>query len=216
MGASFPRKWLAGLTSFMNFVDTGAWMKARGYWPEKFQPHRYKVIDEMVRLTGDREVLYLEFGVWSGVSMRYWAKALKNPKSRLHGFDSFEGLPEDWNYGAGVREKGAFSRKGQIPEVDDARVAFFKGWFQDSLPRYEFIEAPQLVVFMDADLYSSTLYVLTELQPRLKPGTLLYFDDFWDPMNERRGVEEFLKESGVRFEIVTATYGMRHVAFRVV
>lgn len=213
LGAALPSKALSGLTSVVNFIHTGRWMDQRGYWPSSFQTNRLRVIDEMVRRIGDRETLYLEFGVWSGASMRYWSKSLKNPKCRLHGFDSFEGLPEDWNYGAGIREKGAFDKKGQIPQIDDPRVGFFKGWFQDSLPRYEFIESPQLVLFMDADLYSSTIYVLDYLKPYIKVGTLLYFDDFWDPMNERKGFEEFLKTSGMKFELVAAAYGMRQVAF---
>jgi len=42
---------------------------------------------------GDR--IIAEFGVWSGTSINFFAK--NSPKSRLFGFDSFEGLEEDWS-----------------------------------------------------------------------------------------------------------------------
>jgi O-methyltransferase len=66
-------------------------------------------------LQGD---LYLEFGVWKGYSIRCWSRLLKHPQSMLHGFDSFEDLPENWT--AFYRE-GSFSEAGQIPEVSDNR-----------------------------------------------------------------------------------------------
>jgi len=36
----------------------------------------------------------LEFGVWKGDSIRYFAKRI--PSFKFFGFDSFEGLEEDW------------------------------------------------------------------------------------------------------------------------
>lgn len=51
----------------------------------------------------------------------------------LHGFDSFEGLPERWN---ADHAKGHFSTAGQIPEIADNRVTFFKGWFKEILREY--------------------------------------------------------------------------------
>ena len=71
-------------------------------------------------------VLYLEFGVFDGRATHVTGqKLLRHPESHLHGFDSFEGLPESW---AGMdRGKGYFSTNGVIPQIDDARVRFFKG-----------------------------------------------------------------------------------------
>ena len=37
--------------------------------------------------------LYIEFGVFSGTSINYFSK---NLKKKIYGFDSFEGLKEDW------------------------------------------------------------------------------------------------------------------------
>lgn len=45
---------------------------------------------------GTIRVLYMEFGAAKGDATRMWAKLLRLPSTVLHGFDSFEGLPESW------------------------------------------------------------------------------------------------------------------------
>ncbi len=73
--------------------------------------------------------------------------------------------------------KGQFDASGRVPITDDPRVRFFKGWFTQVLPRYYLRAHDVLVINMDADLYSSTIYVLNYLRPHIKPGTLIYFDE---------------------------------------
>ena len=68
---------------------------------------------------------------------RYWSKLLQNPRSKLQGFDSFEGLPQDW---LPHRPRGYFSLHGEIPPVDDGCVQFFKGWFEQTLPYWDEVE----------------------------------------------------------------------------
>ena len=80
--------------------------------------------------------------------------------------------------------------------------------------KYDFVDSPVIVIFLDADLYSSTSYVLKTLRPHVKIGTIICFDDFWDPQHEQRAFEEFLGETGMKFELMVADYGMRHVAFK--
>jgi hypothetical protein len=163
----------------------------------------------------DAEVLYLEFGVYEGDTIRQWSTLLKNRATRLHGFDSFEGLPEQWDDHSGsFLKKGHFSTQGRIPQIPDNRVKFFKGWFQDTLPKYEFVDSPVLVIFLDADLYSSTSYVLKTLRPHIKVGTIIYFDEFWDRYHEMKAFEEFLVETSMRFELLAVANGMRCVTFR--
>jgi len=56
--------------------------------------------------------LLLEFGVAGGNSIRQIAS---RNKAQVHGFDTFEGPPED---GAGhLERRGTFSPKKQLPEV---------------------------------------------------------------------------------------------------
>jgi len=101
------------------------------------------------------------------------------PKDRkVYGFDTFEGLPEDWR---NKFKKGHFDCKGKLPRVN-ANVKLVKGLFQDTLePFLAEHSGPEdshvAVAHLDADLYSATIYVLRVLAPRIVPGTMLVFDE---------------------------------------
>lgn len=153
--------------------------------PCESSPGRY----EFYRAVMDREGLdglidYLEFGVSKGDSIRWWVENNRHPETTFLGFDSFEGLPDAW----GAWPKGAFTADGAIPAIDDARCQFIKGMFQDTLPDWlagrEF--SRRTVLHLDADLYTSTLLVLTQLLPKLKKDCVMIFDEFNDPLHEYR------------------------------
>jgi len=120
---------------------------------------------------------YLEFGVAKGGTLMSWMFLNKNPTSRFFGFDSFQGLPEFWHDDA---PKGAYSTHGQVPAVDDPRARFVVGLFQDTVDAFSRSFAPRnrLVLHMDADLYSSTLYCLMHMDRHIRPGTIILFDEF--------------------------------------
>jgi hypothetical protein len=163
-------------------------------------------------LVAESEVLYLEFGVARGSSIRQWSELLRNPHSSLHGFDSFLGLPHDWSLEG--HERGYFSTGGRPPEIDDPRVQFFVGWFEETLPSYQWPEHEVLVVLMDADLYSSTSTVLEYVKQRLLPGSYLYFDQFHHRCDELRAFAELLDENPFSFELVASSRDLSNVAFR--
>jgi hypothetical protein len=211
IGARCSRETIRQLDATLNYLEVGRWLREKGLAVPSRVAAREAVFDAAVSAIRDKQVLYLEFGVWQGVSMRYWSNALHNPASRLSGFDSFEGLPEAWNQNY---RKGHFSTGGQIPQIDDPRVQFFKGWFEETLPKYLPPEHEQLVINLDADLYSSTIFVLNSLRSHIKVGTYLYFDEFFDRNNELRAFDEFLAKTAMRFELLAASRLLREVMFR--
>jgi len=74
-------------------------MRAIGYKTNQRFAKREELFDLVGKALANREVLYLELGVFEGDATRYWSELLLNPNSNLHGLDSFEGLPEDWRPG---------------------------------------------------------------------------------------------------------------------
>jgi Macrocin-O-methyltransferase (TylF) len=198
------------LNAAVSYLEVGRWMRDHGYDTCRRYRSREQLFDLVGSQIGDRDVLYLEFGVWQGEATRYWSKLLRCPQAKMHGFDSFEGMPESWNY---TVPTGHFSTGGRAPQIQDPRVLFFKGWFSDTLPKYKMPAHDVLILNMDADLYSSTIFVLNTLRDSIVPGTYIYFDEFYDRLNELRAFDEFLK-SGMKFRLLGATRTLRHALFQ--
>lgn len=146
------------------------------------------------------EGLVLEFGVFKGESILEISKHVK----KVYGFDSFEGLPVNWTP---AHPAGTFSLGGVLPEVPE-NVELIKGWFDDTLPEFLEIHAEMIdFLHMDADLYSSTLFVLRELRQRFQKGTTILFDEFipvqTDPaLGEYAAWHDFVDEYGFTFKYV--------------
>jgi O-methyltransferase len=159
----------------------------------------------------DEAIDYLEFGVFEGASIGQWCALNQNASSRFFGFDSFEGLPEDWHSG---KRRGAFSTGGKLPELADARVSFVAGWFQQSLRGFMASYRPQgqLVIHIDCDLYSSTLYCLTTLDPVIAPGTVIVLDDFFDALHVYRALTDHCAAYVRQYKIVARTHQLGQAA----
>ncbi len=94
-------------------------------------------------------------------------------------------------------------------------MTLFPGWFSDTLPRYSWPDSyEQLIVTLDADLYSSTRCVLDAIEPRIAVGTILYFDQFHHYADELRAFSELLERTGWGFEILAATPDFSQLAFK--
>ena len=112
----------------------------------------------------------LEFGVYSGRTLKV---IINKFPGRTFGFDSFDGLPEYWRDGF---PEGTFKLK-EIPEIEDALIV--DGLFQDTLePFLKELSDTISFLHLDADLYSSTNYVLMKLNEFIKPGCIILFDEF--------------------------------------
>lgn len=213
VGSNVSSRSFHNLDAALNYLAVGRWMREHKFDVSRRFRRREELFDLVGSRIFDREVLYLEFGVWKGAATRYWSKLLRNPHSNLHGFDSFEGLPESWTVD---RPKNHFSLDGRVPELDDSRVEFFKGWFDDTLATYKPPSHEVVVAVIDADLYSSTKCVLNFLEGVIAPGSYLYFDDFNHRNDEPRAFEEFMSRTGRSFSLVGATRVLSEVMFQVV
>ncbi len=209
VGAFSSERSVHRLNGAMNYVNGGRWLRSRGFDTGPRLRSREEVFDALARCVGNRQVLYLEFGVFQGASITYWSELLRHPQAILHGFDSFEGLPASWT----GESRGHFSTGGAVPEIADPRVTFFPGWFEDTVPQYEPPPHEQLVLNIDSDLYSSAALVLRSLEHLIVPGSFLYFDEFSDRVHELQAFTEFLDRTGMRFRVAGAVRELTNVAF---
>lgn len=150
----------------------------------------------------NKQIIYLEFGVWEGRSIKYISKLNNNPKSKFIGFDTFEGLPEDWTEDL---KKGAFSTQGKVPLVDDQRIKFVKGLFQNTLEEelknLDLNNNDNLIIHFDADLYSSTSYVLNSFRDF---SYYAIFDEFLG--DEALALYDFLRSNECEIEWLSVVF----------
>ena len=151
-----------------------------------------------------------EFGVNEGGSINHLAKLLKNRP--IDGFDSFQGLPENWS--GNQMEAGYFNRGGKLPKVA-SNVRLHTGWFSDSLPKFVAANSgPLALLHIDCDIYSSTATIFEHLADRIVPGTVILFDEYFNypawEMHEYKAFSEFIARSGQSFDYVG--YSFKQVA----
>jgi hypothetical protein len=210
-GASLPDAALDKARVWLDYLYTARWLKTHDLWPKSRVQGGREVFRAVAERVADQPSVYLEFGVHKGHSMSQWSVLLRHPNSQLVGFDSFVGLPEQWR---GL-PSGGLTVSGLIPQIADPRISFEKGWFQDTLPKFKVIDREALVVFLDADLYSSTILVLRTLKEHMQIGrTYLIFGQFTDRDHELRAFEDFVRETGMKFETAVADYNLYYPAFK--
>ena len=156
---------------------------------------------------------YLEFGVFSGGTISFISKRIA-PKI-IHGFDSFEGLPEDW--GGFQYGKGTFSLLGKRPKVPK-NVALHSGWFQDSLPIWICaFEGRAAFIHIDCDIYTSTKTIFDLLYCRFQVGTIILFDEYFNYANWRnhefKAFQEFVDSKKIKYSYLA--YARQQVAVRI-
>jgi predicted O-methyltransferase YrrM len=149
--------------------------------------------------------IVLEFGVYSGATINHIASLTTQP---IYGFDSFEGLPEQWRDRIG---KGYF-KVDALPKVP-SNVSLIKGWFDATLPAFiKEHEEPIGFIHVDCDLYSSTKTIFDLLGKRIQPGCVIVFDEYFNypgwEQGEHKAFQEFIKQTGFAYEYVG--YNRRH------
>tara|TARA_Y100001935_G_C17139254_1_gene424652 strand:+ start:83 stop:787 length:705 start_codon:yes stop_codon:yes gene_type:complete len=125
------------------------------------------------------ENLYLEFGVFKGESINLFGKFLKQHNLKIYGFDSFEGLEEEWNMND-YNPIGRFSLNKKKPKVLE-NVNLIVGKVQDTLDEFLKGKKNKKIIFahLDMDTYTPTKYTLNKIKPYLQSGSVILFDEFY-------------------------------------
>jgi predicted O-methyltransferase YrrM len=147
--------------------------------------------------------LILEFGVAEGHSAAEMSQIFGSERT-IHGFDSFKGLPENWRPNF---PRGAFAC--DVPTLAN-NIILHKGLFNETLPGFlEALHHTDKIAFLhlDADLYSSTAYVLEQLENRLVPGSFVVFDELHYQFNnylehEYKAFVEHHDRTGFHYEFL--------------
>ncbi|HEV2777921.1 MAG TPA: class I SAM-dependent methyltransferase [Actinophytocola sp.] len=154
----------------------------------------------------------LEFGVFSGTTLKIISSARGGKE--VYGFDSFQGLPADWRAGYPA---GTFSVDG-LPDVPGAELVV--GLFEDTLPGFlESHAGPVDFLHVDGDLYSSAKTVLDLAGPRLREGSVIVFDEFFNypgwQEHEYKAWREYVERTGIQFSYRAYTWDNEQVVVQI-
>lgn len=167
-------------------------------------------IDPRLQLHGQ----ILEFGVASGRTINHFARLF--PNRLIHGFDSFQGLPEDWT----SRMPAGFFKRNNLPKTE-SNVKLWVGWFNETIPDYKamYESDPIMLLHIDCDLYSSTIAVLEGLRDRLRSNTVIIFDEYMNypgwQQDEYRAWQQFVLENKIKYEYIGRVSRHQQVAVRI-
>lgn len=176
---------------------------------------RLKLYEEVSHSEGlqDRPIDYFEFGVCGGNSFRWWLEHNQQQGSRFFGFDTFEGLPESF----GHFQKGDMAVAMESLNIHDTRASFYKGLFQDTL--LPFLEnyrgGNRKLIHLDADLFSATLFALSQLYRFLEDGDILLFDEFAVPTHEFMAFKIFTESFYVKYDVIGAANNYLFLAVKI-
>jgi hypothetical protein len=159
--------------------------------------------------------LILEFGVATGRTLNHIGRIFSN--KTVHGFDSFEGLPENWT----SRMPAGFFARSSLPSVRK-NCELHVGWFDNTLPKFLSTneKLPIALLHVDSDLYSSAKTILTLLNSQLVKDTVIIFDEYinypgWE-LDEFRAWQEFVNDNNITYEYIGRVSSHQKVAVRIV
>jgi len=175
----------------------------------------YEIFNNILNVKGS----IVECGVNQGYGVMTWAKlsAILEPVNltrRIYGFDTFEGLPEDWH----DKKAGTYSSDATIPQIEGGE--FIAGKFEDTLPVFFSEPRPKAsIINFDADLYSSTICALNFSKPVIDKHTILIFDEFiinknWE-QDEYKALEEFCANNNSTYEVLAVSFFTKQVAVKI-
>ena len=155
----------------------------------------------------DSDELLLDLGVWLGWSTRLISDASGR---QVYGFDTFEGLVEDWQIDDQILiKRGTFSLSEPLaqrsmrdtgvslhdglPAALGRKVQFIRGSTYETLAPFlaDRPAVPIRLFHMDLDTYESCLHALETCKDRFIEGSILVFDEYLVTNAEMRAFFEF-------------------------
>lgn len=123
----------------------------------------------------------------------------------FYGFDSFEGFPAPTEADRGTHAYAGYYanspeivlrvlRDGRVsPRVLEEKLHLVKGFFEDTVPKYE---GKIALLHLDCDLYDSYRVCLEHLYGKVVPGGAILFDEYENPKfpGARKAVDEFFAD----------------------
>ena len=147
-----------------------------------------------------------EFGVYKGHSVNFFSTLL--PMAEIYGFDSFEGLQEDWS-GTNLK-KGSLDLKGKFPKVR-MNVTLIKGWFEDTVEPWLETRSHKYIdlIHIDSDTYTPAKYILNTLRKQMGPGTIVIFDEYFGypgwKKHEFKAWQEFVQSFDMKYSYIAVS-----------
>jgi len=142
----------------------------------------------------------VECGVLDGGAAALMAWGTRESARPVHLFDAWEGLPAPsahdgadasaWT-GEVVGSPLRVSAVMRKLKIDRRRVAFHRGWFDQTFPHADIQQIALLHV--DADFYDPTRLCLERWYPHVASGGFIEIDDYDSFAGCRRAVDEFLR-----------------------
>jgi hypothetical protein len=169
-------------------------------WKRKFTPapryrNRELLWKSILPKFDSTEMLVLEFGVAHGYATNWWLRHNKARNIEWHGFDTFTGLPTSWTRGGvDTLNVGSFSAGGNVPPFDDSRITWHIGNVFETIKDLNSLNTDgyKTLYLFDMDLGEPTRFCIESLKSKIKEGDIFYFDEAFDPWNERKVISEVL------------------------
>jgi hypothetical protein len=212
----------SGMVNLLYMSKMSLWRKktkVNGYndWYQRKWDYnrREKLYDALISQEGvdSAAIDYFEFGVAGGYSFKWWLNHNNNPASKFYGFDTFEGLPENF----GPFAKGTMAAALDSLNITDPRANFYKGLFQDTLNPFldQYRSNTRKLIHMDADIFSATIFTLSQLYKYLNEGDIIMFDEFAVPRHEFMAFKIFTESFYINYEVIAAANNYLFLAVKI-
>ena len=183
---------------------------------------------EQDKIAGD----VVECGVWSGGALALaalWGERHGTTSRTYIGLDSFEGLPPPTEEDGEVLERfnRQSAKRGRIVDqalmktgvcvgdaadtvrqfydsvgISIAKVRFYSGWFQNTLPLVAKEVGSIAILRIDGDWYESTKICLEALYAQVPAGGFIIIDDYGTFTGCRRAVDEFREAQKISASLI--------------